>query len=144
VKCNFCNTDTDLEGIFMPEYILVRCSSCNYTFGRFRKEGIVMKFRCVKCQVAWGEGNPETEGYSHGLCLPCLRETLMPTVHRKQVREGNFDCFGSASVFCDQLICKYRGVCLHRPDEPSTLAHHAINQSAVQPMGQQQTLEMAC
>jgi hypothetical protein len=71
-----------------------------------------MKFQCIKCQVTWGQGNPETEGYSHGLCLTCLRETLTPTVRRKQLREGNFDCFGRSACYCDQEKCKYRQVCL--------------------------------
>jgi hypothetical protein len=71
-----------------------------------------MKFQCIKCQVTWGTGNPEEEGYSHGLCKACLRETLTPTVRRKQIREGNFDCFGRAVCDCDQMACKYRDVCL--------------------------------
>jgi len=76
-----------------------------------------MKYQCVKCQETWGEGSPEEEGYSHGLCLTCLRETLTPTVRRRQIREGNFDCFGRASCYCDQSMCKYRGVCLREAQE---------------------------
>jgi hypothetical protein len=36
----------------------------------------------------------------------------MPTIRRKQLREGFFDCFGRASCYCDQSGCKYRNVCL--------------------------------
>jgi len=71
-----------------------------------------MKFQCIKCCTVWGNGNPEVEGFSHGLCKVCLRETLTPTIRRKQLREGFFDCFGRASCYCDQIGCKYRNVCL--------------------------------
>lgn len=29
-----------------------------------------------------------------------------------QRAEGNFDCFGSATDYCDQLNCAWRGDCL--------------------------------
>ncbi len=82
--------------------------------GCFEQKGwlAAMKFQCIKCLVTWGEGDPEVEGYSHGLCLTCLKETLVPTVRRKQLREGNFDCFGRSGCYCDQHTCKYREVCL--------------------------------
>lgn len=32
-----------------------------------------------------------------------------------QRAEGNFDCFGTAQEYCDQLICSFRTVCL--PDK---------------------------
>lgn len=29
-----------------------------------------------------------------------------------QRAEGNFDCFGSAGDYCDQLECRFRDMCL--------------------------------
>jgi hypothetical protein len=71
-----------------------------------------MKYQCIKCNETWGEGTPEKDGYSHGLCLYCLKEALIPLYRRRQMREGNFDCFGRSSGFCDQNGCKYRAICL--------------------------------
>ncbi len=71
-----------------------------------------MKFQCIKCHATWGEGYPEIEGYSHGLCACCLKEALIPVYRRRQVREGNFDCFGKSYDFCDQGACMYRNICL--------------------------------
>ncbi|GLI35358.1 hypothetical protein DAMNIGENAA_27910 [Desulforhabdus amnigena] len=71
-----------------------------------------MKFQCIRCQITWGEGNPEIEGYSHGLCKYCLKEALTPLYRNRQTKEGNFDCFGKACGFCDQYTCKYRDLCL--------------------------------
>jgi hypothetical protein len=71
-----------------------------------------MKYQCIRCMTIWGEGNPAEEGFSHGLCKPCLRESLTTTVRRRQLREGNFDCFGRAVDYCDQMTCRYRDVCL--------------------------------
>lgn len=76
-----------------------------------------MKNQCIRCRGVWGEGDPETEGYSHGLCPDCLRDTLAPLYRKRQLAEGNFDCFAKSSGFCDQVKCKYREVCL-KPRPP--------------------------
>ena len=34
-----------------------------------------------------------------------------------QRKEGNFDCFGSAESFCDQLECLFRASCVSGKDE---------------------------
>ncbi len=71
-----------------------------------------MMYQCFRCKSTWGEGRPEVEGYSHGLCAPCLKEALTPIYRKRQVREGHFDCFGKSAGYCDQYSCKYRDVCL--------------------------------
>lgn len=72
-----------------------------------------MTYQCIKCKKTWGKGE-ESELYSHGLCKDCARELLIPTVRRKQIKEGNFDCFGKARSYCDQLMCKYRLICVDK------------------------------
>ncbi|PIP21308.1 MAG: SAP domain-containing protein [Candidatus Omnitrophica bacterium CG23_combo_of_CG06-09_8_20_14_all_40_11] len=37
------------------------------------------------------------------------KKDLVKAIQRK---EGNFDCFGSASSYCDQLACCWRNDCL--------------------------------
>lgn len=37
------------------------------------------------------------------------KKDLVKNIQRK---EGNFDCFGSAINYCDQLVCCWRGDCL--------------------------------
>lgn len=71
-----------------------------------------MMYQCIRCRITWGEGRPEVDGYSHGLCLSCLKEALIPIYRKRQVQEGNFDCFARAAGFCDQDYCKYRTICL--------------------------------
>lgn len=73
---------------------------------------MTMKYQCIRCCVTWGEGNPEEEFYSHGLCLFCLKEALTPIYRKRQLAEGNFDCFGKANGSCDQVRCLYRELCL--------------------------------
>jgi len=34
-----------------------------------------------------------------------------------QRKEGNFDCFGSATSYCDQLDCLFRASCVSDKDE---------------------------
>ena len=75
-----------------------------------------MKSRCFRCRGTWGEGNPEVDGYTDGLCPKCMKEGLARIYHPKQLAEGNFDCFGRSNGFCDQALCKYRKPCLeHEP-----------------------------
>ncbi|HOI94875.1 MAG TPA: hypothetical protein PK250_09235 [Syntrophobacter fumaroxidans] len=71
-----------------------------------------MKYQCIRCNLTWGEGEPERDGYSHGLCGTCLKDALTPIYRKRQAQEGNFDCFGKAADFCDQFACKYRELCL--------------------------------
>jgi hypothetical protein len=74
-----------------------------------------MKYQCIRCFKTWGEASGDDPFFSHGLCAACLKEALIPLYRKRQTEEGNFDCFGKASGFCDQQACKYRTVCL----EPS-------------------------
>jgi hypothetical protein len=71
-----------------------------------------LKYQCIRCRSTWGDGEPERDGYSHGLCRPCLKEALIPLYRKRQVQEGNFDCFGRSQGFCDQCACRYREICL--------------------------------
>ena len=72
-----------------------------------------MNYLCVKCKKMWtvddGDTDPTPSG---GLCPPCLKESLIPLYRKKQLREGNFDCFGKAEDYCDQVKCKYRKMCV--------------------------------
>jgi hypothetical protein len=40
-------------------------------------------------------------------------KTKAELVREIQRAEGNFDCFGTAEGFCDQLECSFRTPCLH-------------------------------
>ncbi|NLI82160.1 MAG: hypothetical protein GX443_10820 [Deltaproteobacteria bacterium] len=75
-----------------------------------------MKYQCIRCRVTWGNGDPERDGYSHGLCEECLKAALTPLYRKRQLAEGNFDCFGTASDYCDQHACTYRQICLLKKD----------------------------
>ncbi len=37
------------------------------------------------------------------------KKDLIKTIQRK---EGNFDCFGTATNFCNQMVCCWRDDCL--------------------------------
>lgn len=81
--------------------------------------GDVMKYQCIKCGVIWEKPGLDGEGYSHGLCPGCLRETIMPLFRKRQRAEGNFDCYGKAwNGYCDQMNCIYYPLCTnHKPSE---------------------------
>ena len=85
-----------------------------------------MKYQCIRCKITWGEGIPELEGYSHGLCLACLREALAPIYRKRQIEEGNFDCFARSTGFCDQIMCKYRRICLSMAGQEAALERSGL------------------
>lgn len=71
-----------------------------------------MIIRCLVCLTEWNKPTRHSWGpddVSSSLCAPCGRSVLTPIIHKKQLREGNWDCFGTVlSGYCDQLGCKYR------------------------------------
>ena len=70
-------------------------------------------YLCIKCKKSWEIENGDTDSTPSGsLCKPCLKESLVPIYRKRQSREQNFDCFGKATDYCDQLQCKYRDLCL--------------------------------
>jgi hypothetical protein len=71
------------------------------------------KYVCVKCHRTWSLENGDLDyGVSGGLCSGCLKDSLAALYRKKQLAEGNFDCFGKATTHCDQSQCKYIRTCL--------------------------------
>jgi hypothetical protein len=70
-------------------------------------------YLCIKCKKSWEIENGDDDSTPSGsLCKPCLKESLVPIYRKRQSLENNFDCFGKAAGYCDQLQCKYRNLCL--------------------------------
>jgi hypothetical protein len=96
---------------------------------------------CASCNMIWFGKNPPIELFweisfallelneqrlstdvlfandiflSHGFCPECLdHSSLGESIRARQIREGNFPCFGSARHgHCDQANCKYRSLCI--------------------------------
>jgi hypothetical protein len=40
-------------------------------------------------------------------------KTKAGLIHEIQIAEGNFDCFGTANGYCDQIECCFRSICLN-------------------------------
>lgn len=70
-----------------------------------------MIVKCIKCGKEWEKISP-FPGITSSFCTKCFMEVITPIVHKRQLREGNFDCFGSAVSYCDQFLCKYKGICI--------------------------------
>ena len=47
----------------------------------------------------------------HGIIS--VGKTKAYLIREIQVKEGNFDCFGTAMDYCDQLTCCFRPICLN-------------------------------
>jgi hypothetical protein len=76
-----------------------------------------LRVRCIKCGKEWEKDSVICWGpddFSSSLCNVCFRQLISPIIHRKQLNEGSFDCFGKAGSYCDQCECKYRKWCLRK------------------------------
>jgi len=72
-----------------------------------------MKSVCIACNKKYSDKEPlDNRSMSHGLCPSCLKITLIPLYRRRQLKEGNFDCYGKAIDYCDQFRCSYRMRCI--------------------------------
>ena len=74
-----------------------------------------LRVKCVKCGKEWQKESVISWGpddISSSLCDVCFREVISPMIRKKQLKEGNFDCFGRAGGYCDQSGCKYNKWCL--------------------------------
>jgi hypothetical protein len=71
--------------------------------------GNIMQTICIGCGRVIEDGEPEKYA-SSGACKNCLARQIK-TIQRRQ---GNFDCFGSATDSCDQFNCKYRWHCFEK------------------------------
>jgi hypothetical protein len=74
-----------------------------------------LRVKCIKCGKEWDKDSVVSWGpddVSSSLCDICFKESISPFIHKKQLTEGNFDCFGKANLYCDQCRCKYREWCL--------------------------------
>lgn len=74
-------------------------------------------YRCIVCEGTWGQGDPEREGYSDGLCQQHMHILLVRLYRERQNLEKNPDCCGRSKGFCDRHDCRFRWVCLN-PDRP--------------------------
>lgn len=45
------------------------------------------------------------------------RQKMPELIREIQRAEGNFDCFGTAKGYCDQMECLFREICLGKPAE---------------------------
>jgi hypothetical protein len=74
-----------------------------------------LRVKCMKCGKEWDKECVISWGpddFTSSLCDVCFKESISPVIHKKQLGEGNFDCFGKARSYCDQCRCKYREWCL--------------------------------
>jgi len=74
-----------------------------------------MIVKCIQCQEEWKKSTPKQWGrddITSSLCDKCFREIAGPIIHKHQLEEGKFDCFGKARDYCDQ-DCKYKRWCVH-------------------------------
>jgi hypothetical protein len=69
----------------------------------------------MKCGKEWTKESTIRWGpddFTSSLCDACFQDVIAPIIHKKQRKEGNFDCFGKADAYCDQPDCRYREWCL--------------------------------
>ncbi len=54
----------------------------------------------------------EIRGLAKSLGINSFGKSKVELIKEIQRKQGNFDCFGSAMDYCDQLDCIFRSTCL--------------------------------
>ena len=54
----------------------------------------------------------EIRSLAKSLGIKFVREEQIELIKEIQSKQGNFDCFGTAMDYCDQLECLFREPCL--------------------------------
>ncbi len=83
-----------------------------------------LRVKCVRCGKEWQKASAVAWGprdITSSLCNDCFIQVASSTIHKRQRNEGNFDCFGKAAEYCDQIACKYRRWCLHMEEAAEIL-----------------------
>ncbi len=70
-----------------------------------------MRTVCFHCHKVIRPGVEDGQD-SSGLCMDCLIEALKPLYRKQQKSQGYFECFGTASGYCDQRTCRYHRICV--------------------------------
>jgi len=101
------------------------------------EEVFTLRVKCIKCGKEWTKSSTIKNGsdeYSGSLCGSCFIKRISPIIHKKQLDEGNFDCFGKANGYCDQSYCKYREWCLRIKQTSEYLFYQSrqLSQSSAQ------------
>lgn len=63
----------------------------------------------------------EVRVIAKSLGINSFGKTKADLIREIQRAEGNFDCYGSAHGYCDQLECIFRSSCLEEHKESSKL-----------------------
>ncbi len=61
----------------------------------------------------------QVRAIAKGMGIKSFGKTKADLIREIQRAEGNFDCYGSAQGFCDQLSCSFRESCLQEPNSAS-------------------------
>jgi hypothetical protein len=56
----------------------------------------------------------EVRAIAKGLGINSFGKSKAELVKEIQRKQGNFDCFGSTTNYCDQLSCLFRSSCLSK------------------------------
>ncbi len=54
----------------------------------------------------------EVRGLAKSLGINSFGKSKLELIKEIQRKQGNFDCFGTATNYCDQLECLFRSSCL--------------------------------
>jgi hypothetical protein len=79
-------------------------------------------FRCIDCRKLFTDESAGSVDNSHGLCPACAKKSVTPLFRSRQRKEGNPDCFGKSTGYCDQPNCRYFSLCTATEPKPADVA----------------------
>ncbi len=70
-----------------------------------------LKYKCLLCEIEWGDLDANESEISHGYCPACIRKHYTKRIHRAQLRAGHADCFNRGYNNCSEECCCFRSAC---------------------------------
>ncbi len=71
----------------------------------------MLKYKCMICEVEWGDPRATEHDISHGYCPVCIRKRYTEKIHRSQLKHGYSDCFNRGHNDCTEAGCCFRTAC---------------------------------
>lgn len=71
----------------------------------------MLKYKCLLCEIEWGDPRATESDISHGYCPTCIQERYTSRIHKSQREAGYSDCFNRGRNNCPEGRCSFRSAC---------------------------------
>ena len=71
----------------------------------------MLKYKCLLCEIEWGDPRATEFDISHGYCPTCIQKRYTNRIHKAQREAGTSECFNRGYNNCPEERCCFRSAC---------------------------------